>query len=285
MAMASTSTWFSLTPLSTCLVQNNRAGATARRFVSWSNEFCHPRLSWSYSVSLRPASKARASTVLSVVGEEKAGSEENIVNSLHDGVLVQGWKQSQTSSRPCELYVCNLPRSCDIAELLDIFNPFGTVLAVEISRNAVTGESRGCGYVTMSSINAARVAIVGLDASDVGGREMRVKFSVDMSPRMRNPEVLNSTPKKQIVYESPYKIYVGNLPRAVKPEDLRNHFSQFGTLVSAKVLHDQKARTTRCFGFLSFSSAAERDAALSLNGTEFFGRALVVRASVERTKP
>lgn len=102
---------------------------------------------------------------------------------------------------------------------------------------------------------------------DVGGREMRVKFSVDMSPRMRNPEVLNSTPKKQIVYESPYKIYVGNLPRAVKPEDLRNHFSQFGTLVSAKVLHDQKARTTRCYGFLSFTSAAERDAALSLNGT------------------
>lgn len=133
MAMASTSTWFSLTPLSTCLVQNNRAGATTKRFVSWSNEFCHPRLSWSYSVSVRPTSKARASTVLSVVGEEQAGSEENIVNSLHDGVLVQGWKQSQSSSRPCELYVCNLPRSCDIAELLDIFNPFGTVLAVEVS--------------------------------------------------------------------------------------------------------------------------------------------------------
>ncbi|KAM3698822.1 hypothetical protein ACJW31_06G215900 [Castanea mollissima] len=247
MAMASTSTWFSLTPLSTCLVQNNRAGATAKRFVSWSNEFCHPRLSWSYSVSVRPTSKARVSTVLSVVGEEKAGSEENVVNSLHDGVLVQGWKQPQSSSRPCELYVCNLPRSCDIAELLDIFNPFGTVLAVEISRNAVTGESRGCGYVTMSSINAAKIAMAALDASDVGGREMRVKFSVDMSPRMRNPE--------------------------------------FGTLVSAKMLHDQKARTTRCYGFISFSSAAERDAALSLNGTEFFGRAIVVRASVERIKP
>jgi len=29
----------------------------------------------------------------------------------------------------------------------------------------VTGESRGCGYVTMSSINAAKVAIAGLDAS------------------------------------------------------------------------------------------------------------------------
>lgn len=96
---------------------------------------------------------------------------------------------------------------------------------------------------------------------------MRVRFSVDMNPKRRNPEALNSAPKKEIVYESPHKLYVGNLPRDVKPESLRNHFSQFGTLVSARVLHDRKAGKNRCYGFLSFSSAAERDAAMSLNGT------------------
>lgn len=96
---------------------------------------------------------------------------------------------------------------------------------------------------------------------------MRVRFSVDMNPRRRNPEVLNSAPKKEVIYESPYKLYVGNLPRDVTPEDLRNHFSQFGSLVSARVLHDKKAGKNRCYGFLSFSSADERDSAISLNGT------------------
>jgi RNA recognition motif-containing protein len=96
---------------------------------------------------------------------------------------------------------------------------------------------------------------------------MRVRFSVDMNPRRRNPEALNSAPKKERVYESPHKLYVGNLPRDVKPEYLRDHFSQFGTLLSARVLHDQKAGKNRCYGFLSFSSPAERDAAISLNGT------------------
>jgi RNA recognition motif-containing protein len=105
---------------------------------------------------------------------------------------------------------------------------------------------------------------------DVGGREMRVTFSVDMNPRRRNYEALNSVPKKEIVYESSHKLYVGNLPRDVKPENLRNHFSQFGTLVSARVLHDRKAGKSRCYGFLSFSSAAERDAAISLSGTVEF---------------
>lgn len=102
---------------------------------------------------------------------------------------------------------------------------------------------------------------------DVGGREMRVRYSVDMTFRKRNPEALTSSPKKTFIYESPYKLYVGNLIWTTKPEDLRNHFCQFGTVVSARVLHDRKGGNNRVFGFISFSSVAERDAALSMNGT------------------
>lgn len=101
---------------------------------------------------------------------------------------------------------------------------------------------------------------------DVGGREMRVKFSVDISSGNRSPEALNSAPIKDVVYESPYKLYIGNISWSVKPEELRNQFSQFGIVVSARVLYDRKAGKNRAYGFLSFSSAADRDAALSLNG-------------------
>lgn len=96
---------------------------------------------------------------------------------------------------------------------------------------------------------------------------MRVRFAVDMSPKKRNIENLNSSPKKNIIYESPYKVYVGNLAWDVKPGDLRSLFSQFGTVVSAKVLNDRRAGKSRVYGFLSFSSAAEREAAISLDGT------------------
>lgn len=34
--------------------------------------------------------------------------------------------------RPCELYVCNLPRSYDIPELAQMFKPFGTVFSIEV---------------------------------------------------------------------------------------------------------------------------------------------------------
>lgn len=100
---------------------------------------------------------------------------------------------------------------------------------------------------------------------------MRVRYSVDMNPgARRNPEVLNSTPKKILMYESQYKVYVGNLPWFTQPDGLRDHFSKFGTIVSTRVLHDRKTGKNRVFAFLSFTNSEERDAALSLNGTVKF---------------
>lgn len=185
--------------------------------------------------------------------------------------------------RPCELYVCNLPRSYDIPELAQMFKPFGTVFSIEISRNPETGISRGSGYVTLDSVQAAKAAIVALDGSDVGGREMRVKYSVHMNPRRRtNSDALASTPLKTLIYESPHKLYVGNLAWSVQPEELRNKFSKFGNVTSARVLHDRKSGKNRAYGFLSFASAADRDAARALHGKEFQGRMLVVRDGTER---
>ncbi|GKC54194.1 28 kDa ribonucleoprotein, chloroplastic [Tanacetum coccineum] len=56
--------------------------------------------------------------------------------------------------------------SSGIVELLDKFQTYGTVQSVEVPRNAETGISKGCGYVTMSSLDEAKAAIAALDGSD-----------------------------------------------------------------------------------------------------------------------
>ncbi|KAF3439785.1 hypothetical protein FNV43_RR18063 [Rhamnella rubrinervis] len=233
-----------------------------------------PLLRRSIQLRYSPNRTARISTAMAVVdGEAVVADKERMDDyhydhdylSRHDDNRPAQWKNQST---PCELYVCNLPRSCDIPDLMDMFKPFGTVISVEICRNPETGVSRGCGYVTVGSMAVAKAAIVGLDASDVGGREMRVRFSVHMNTKRRNSNATSSTPVKSLIYESPHKLYVGNLAWAVEPEELRNRFSQFGTVTSTRVLHDRKAGISRAYGFLSFSSAAERDSAMCLDGTE-----------------
>lgn len=193
----------------------------------------------------------------------------------------QPWKKL---GNPAQVYVCNLPRSCDTQHLLHLFTPHGTVLSTEVCRNAETGESKGSAYVTMGSYNAAKNALAALDGSDVGGREMRVKFSVEMNTKNRNLETLNSPPvRRTIYYEGPHKVYVGNLAKYATPEDVRHLFGKFGNVASVRVLQDFKQGKSRVYAFVSYLSQRERDASMSLNGTEFCGRTLVVREGVEKT--
>ncbi|CAL9068362.1 unnamed protein product [Musa banksii] len=227
----------------------------------------------------------RAKKALAVDGAEENAAVTTVVDEKLDDGADDGVPKEVKAPvrRRCELYVCNLPRSCDIPQLLDLFKPHGTVHSVEVvSRDAETGISRGCGYVTMNSIQEAKAAMVALDGSDLGGRELRVKFSADMSSRRKNMEALNTTPKRNMVFESPHKVYVGNLAWSVRPEDLREYFSKFGNIVSARVLYDRKGGRNRVYGFLSFTSSDELRAALETSGSVFNGRTLVVREVINR---
>ena len=90
-----------------------------------------------------------------------------------------------------------------------------------------------------------------------------------MVPGRKNTEALTSAPKLGIIFESPHKAYVGNLAWSVRPEDLREHFSQFGTIVSVRVLYDRKGGKNRVYGFISFSSAEELEAAIGASGSVY----------------
>ena len=82
---------------------------------------------------------APASTTMAIVdGEAVLAEEEGLDDDYNhsseyytrnDDVSTREWKNK---SGPCELYVCNLPRSCDIPDLMEMFKPFGTIFSVEV---------------------------------------------------------------------------------------------------------------------------------------------------------
>jgi len=73
------------------------------------------------------------------------------------------------------------------------------------------------------------------------------------------------------------KLYVGNLAYSVRDENLQQHFAEYGTVTSAKVMMDRDTGRSKGFGFVEMSSDAEAQAAIrGLNGQSVDGRALVV---------
>jgi RNA recognition motif-containing protein len=72
------------------------------------------------------------------------------------------------------LYVGNLSYDMTDAELQQVFAAHGTVERAEVVMDRDTGQSRGFGFVEMSSDNEAAAAIQALNGNEVDGRALTV---------------------------------------------------------------------------------------------------------------
>lgn len=81
------------------------------------------------------------------------------------------------------------------------------------------------------------------------------------------------------------KLFVGSLPWAVNDDSLKTTFSQFGNVVSAKVIVDRETGKSRGFGFVEMGDDSEANAAIkALNGSQLAGRNIVVNEAKPRSK-
>jgi RNA recognition motif-containing protein len=73
-----------------------------------------------------------------------------------------------------KLYVGNLGYNVSCADLEQLFKEHGTVESVNIIGDRSTGQSKGFGFVEMSSAAEADAAVAALDGQDFGGRTLKV---------------------------------------------------------------------------------------------------------------
>ncbi|HLD27013.1 MAG TPA: RNA-binding protein [Patescibacteria group bacterium] len=72
------------------------------------------------------------------------------------------------------------------------------------------------------------------------------------------------------------KLYVGNLLYEITEDDLKAHFSQYGSVVSATIIRFQDGRS-KGFGFVEMGSEEEVKKAIDgLNEQDYKGRKIVV---------
>ena len=79
------------------------------------------------------------------------------------------------------------------------------------------------------------------------------------------------------------KLFVGNLSFDVAENDLRDLFTQAGSVNSVNIMQDRDTGRSRGFGFVEMASEADTTKAISLfNGKDLKGRALTVNEARPR---
>lgn len=74
-----------------------------------------------------------------------------------------------------KLFVAGLPYDLDDAELMEIFEKFGTVISAKVAMDRDTGKSKGFGFVDMQNTDEAKDAIENLKDISLGKKPLVVK--------------------------------------------------------------------------------------------------------------
>ena len=82
-----------------------------------------------------------------------------------------------------KLYVGGLPYSVTEGSLRELFSAHGTVESANVISDKFTGQSRGFGFVEMSSSSEAQSAIQSLNGTQFEGRSLTVNEAKPMAKR------------------------------------------------------------------------------------------------------
>ncbi|KAM3254547.1 hypothetical protein ACQJBY_048198 [Aegilops geniculata] len=176
---------------------------------------------------------------------------------------------AEYASEGSTVYVGNLPYHIDDESLALNFEHAGVVVFSEVIYDDKTGQSRGFGYVTMSTVQEAEKAV-------------RMYHGYMIYGCVRPLTVYITAPRQS---GSPFEIFVCNLPWQVDDSWLEKLFSAHGEVVDARVVYYERrggTRRSRGFGFVTMATEEQSYYAInSLNKQVLEGRALRVKVSRE----
>ncbi|KAL0350799.1 UNVERIFIED_CONTAM: Glycine-rich RNA-binding protein 3, mitochondrial [Sesamum radiatum] len=96
--------------------------------------------------------------------------------SAPNASLFQAIRSMSSSSK---LFVGGLSYSTDEMSLREAFSQYGEVVEARVILDRETGRSRGFGFITFTSTEAASSAIQAFDGQDLHGRRIRVNYATE----------------------------------------------------------------------------------------------------------
>ncbi|OBZ91397.1 Polyadenylate-binding protein, cytoplasmic and nuclear [Choanephora cucurbitarum] len=168
------------------------------------------------------------------------------------------------------VYVKNLSDDVTDEQLAELFNQYGKTTSAIISRDE-DGRSRGFGFVNFEDHDEAATAVDQLNETEFHGQQLYVSRAQKKTER--EEELRRQYEQAKLEKLNKYQgvnLYVKNLDDDMDDNRLRQEFSIYGAITSAKVMRDEKTDASRGFGFVCFSSPEEATRAV----TEMNGRML-----------
>ncbi|XP_072525960.1 ELAV-like protein 2 isoform X1 [Salminus brasiliensis] len=168
-----------------------------------------------------------------------------ISNNCTSPVESTGIEDSKTN-----LIVNYLPQNMTQEELKSLFGSIGEIESCKLVRDKITGQSLGYGFVNYVDPKDAEKAINTLNGLRLQTKTIKVSYARPSSASIRDAN-----------------LYVSGLPKTMTQKELEQLFSQYGRIITSRILVDQVTGVSRGVGFIRFDRRVEAEEAIKgLNG-------------------
>ncbi|KAG8953649.1 hypothetical protein FRC04_001853 [Tulasnella sp. 424] len=196
--------------------------------------------------------------------------------------------QSDSSKKPrpdaegsTTIFVGRLSFNVDDDWLKSEFDQYGTVTSSRVIIHKDTGKSKGFGYVTFETAEAAQAALE-RSGQEIDGRPINVDLANPTSapgdrperPARRNSDFGsrgNGSPQKP-TGPATSTLFVGNLPFSATEDQVWEKFADFGSVSSVRLPTDRETGQPKGFGYVEFlnvesaQKAVDNGASLEIDG-------------------
>lgn len=167
------------------------------------------------------------------------------------------------------VYVKNFGDALDDDKFRELFDPYGKIVSYKVMKDD-NGNSRGFGFVSFEEHDSALKAVEELNGKDVNGHDLYVgRAQKKMERQAELKEKFDRLKSERLNRYQGVNLYVKNLDDSVNDERLRQEFTSFGTITSAKVMTENGR--SKGFGFVCFSSPDEATKAVTEMNTRILG--------------
>ncbi|XP_022378192.1 ELAV-like protein 2 isoform X1 [Enhydra lutris kenyoni] len=155
-----------------------------------------------------------------------------------------------TEDSKTNLIVNYLPQNMTQEELKSLFGSIGEIESCKLVRDKITGQSLGYGFVNYIDPKDAEKAINTLNGLRLQTKTIKVSYARPSSASIRDAN-----------------LYVSGLPKTMTQKELEQLFSQYGRIITSRILVDQVTGISRGVGFIRFDKRIEAEEAIKgLNG-------------------
>lgn len=184
-----------------------------------------------------------------------------------------GFRSANGGSDSNKIFIGGLSWETTVEDLRDHFEKYGGISDCVVSTDPSTGRSKGFGFVTFDESNSVNKVLE--DTHTIQGRSVEPQRA---KPRERGGAggagggFGGGRSNRDQDQEPVKKLYIGGIDEDMTESDIRDYFSNFGSVSNVHLPVDRATGQRRPFAFVEFDSENDAERVLANTGHNIGGR-------------